>query len=134
MAAKTVFALALVALLSCGREAAISDRDWALVALGEKADPVGMDGKRVTLRLVSATSRANGFGGCNSYSGAYELDGDRLTFGPTISTKMFCASSQQVEDEYFAALGKIASWELADGVLTLHGEKSPALRFRAAAP
>lgn len=134
MAVKTAFALAFLALLSCGREAAIADHDWTLVALGEKADPVGMDGKRVTLRLDSATSRANGFGGCNKYSGSYELAAGRLTFGPTISTKMFCASSQRTEDEYFAALAKISSWEVADGVLTLRGADGPVLRFRAAAP
>ena len=125
-------AVALILTLACGAtgKPEITDRDWTLVALGEKSDPAGMGGRPVTLRLDSATSRANGFAGCNSYSGSYELAGGKLSFGPAISTKMFCESSQAVEDVYLAALGKISSWELANGVLTLRGAGGTALRFR----
>jgi heat shock protein HslJ len=136
MKMKTRLALALTLMLACngGGKPAISDRDWTLVALGEKSDPVGADGKAVTLRLESATSRANGFAGCNNYSGSFELNAGRLAFGPTMSTKIFCESSQGVEDAYLKALAGVSSWELAGGVLTLHGEGAAVLRFRPATP
>jgi putative lipoprotein len=133
---KARLALALILVLACGGagKPAITDRDWALAALGDKADPVGAGGKPVTLRLDSAPPRASGFAGCNHFSGSYELSPGKLKFGPTISTKMFCESSQQVEDEYLAALGGVSSWELAGDVLTLRGEGGAALRFRPAPP
>ncbi|HKC52812.1 MAG TPA: META domain-containing protein [Myxococcota bacterium] len=129
-------ALASVLMLGCsgGAKPAITDRDWALIALGEKSDPIGSGERPVTLRLESSTSRASGFAGCNHYSGPYELGSGKLSFGPTVSTKMFCESSQAVEDAYLAALGKVSSWELANGGLTLRGVDGSALRFRPAAP
>jgi heat shock protein HslJ len=148
MGAKLLAAVALAALFACDRAEktehapgpaaaatpTITDRDWALVALGDKSDPIGTGGKPLTLRLDPATSRANGFAGCNSFGGSFELDGEKLKFGPMISTKMFCESSQEIEDAYLAALAAVASWQLKDGTLILRGAQGPVLRFRAAAP
>ena len=92
-----------------------------------------MDGDPLRLRLDSATSRAGGFSGCNSYSGDYKLEGSMLTFGPTASTKMFCEPVQALEDAYLKALGAVSSWQLSAGELTLRGDGAE-LRFREAAP
>jgi len=126
--------LALVSLLvlACGgapAKPAITDRDWSLVAIGERLHTVGMDGKPITLRLDSASSRASGFAGCNQYSGAYTLAGDKLTFGPTMSTKMFCEPSQRLEDAYLGALGLVSTWELAGDTLVLRSPGMPEMRF-----
>ncbi len=112
---------------------AIADRSWELHALGAQSDPVGLDGNPLRLRLDSATSRAVGYSGCNSYSGAYKLEGSMLTFGPTASTKMFCEPVQALEDSYLKALGAVSSWQLSDGELTLRGDGAE-LRFREAKP
>jgi len=129
-------ALALLLMLGCsgGAKPEITDRDWALIALGEESDPTGLDAKPVTLHLDSATSRASGFAGCNHYGGSYELGSRKLSFGPTMSTKMFCESSQKIEGAYLDALGRVSSWELADGFLTLRGDGGVRLRFRPAPP
>jgi heat shock protein HslJ len=111
----------------------IADRGWELIALGAESDPLGMDGKPLRLRLDSATSRAGGFAGCNSYGGGYKLEGSSLTFGAMASTKMFCEPVQAQEDAYLKALAAVSTWQLADGVLTLRGD-GVELRFREAAP
>jgi len=127
--------LVLVSLvvLACGGAPAkpsITDRDWSLVSIGDRTDPSGMDGKPLTLRLDSATSHASGYAGCNQYGGSYTLAGDKLTFGPTMSTKMFCEPTQQLEDAFLGALGVVATWELADDTLVLKSDGMPDMRFR----
>jgi len=129
---KPRLAFAAIALLACSGagKPAVADRDWALVALGDQSDPAGTGGKPLTLHLDSAISRASGFAGCNQFSGSYQLGGGKLSFGPTMSTKMFCESSQQVEDAYLEALSGVSSWELSEGILTLRGDGGSVLRFR----
>lgn len=153
MATRWILGLALVSLLACDRgekpaapaappappppaapaAPSITDRVWELHALGGQSEPLGLDGKPLRLRLDSATSRAGGFSGCNSYGGPYKLEGSTLSFGPTASTKMFCEPVQAQEDAYLKALAGVSSWQLVDGELTLRGD-GVELRFREAAP
>jgi heat shock protein HslJ len=56
-----------------------------------------------------------GFAGCNRFSGGYELDGSRITIGPTASTRMACDLPEGVMDqevEYLTALGTAATFQI----------------------
>ena len=136
---QTLLGVGLLALLACGGSAKSDagaspvDRDWELVALGSQADPVGMGGRRITLRLDAQASRAAGFGGCNRYSGGFEIAGATLKFGAMAATKMACAQGMDVEDRYLPALGSVQAWKLAGGELVLEAAGVPVLRFREAA-
>ncbi|MGH7629537.1 MAG: META domain-containing protein [Gemmatimonadales bacterium] len=110
--------------------APITDQDWILVALGERAAPLGADDRPLTLRLDSGASRAVGFAGCNRYSGNYTLTGDSLRFGPAISTKMSCGTSDAVERSYLAMLPLVVTHAVADDTLTLNGPDGALARFR----
>ena len=139
MTAKAILGVALLAALACGGKATgsgmtITDRDWELVAIGDKPAPLGAGSKPVTLRLDAEQKRATGFGGCNRYSGSFEQKADQLTFGPMAATKMACTQGTQIEDAYLPALGTTQSWELADGVLLLKAAGVPILRFRESVP
>lgn len=109
---------------------AITDRDWALSTLGERANPMGNGDRPPTLRLESATGRASGFAGCNRFSGTYTLSGDTLSFGPLASTKMACPQGNDVEVAYLAALGKVRTYTTSDSVLTLRATDAPIAIFR----
>jgi len=73
-----------------------------------------------TLRLEDDV--ASGFGGCNQFSGSYELDDSSLTFGEEMSvTLAFCEGpGQLVEDNYLAALGQVGGWSIEGGQLQLY--------------
>ncbi|MGQ0646875.1 MAG: META domain-containing protein [Gemmatimonadaceae bacterium] len=109
----------------------ITDRDWELIALGDRANPLGAGQKPVTMRLSGDSVRASGFSGCNRYAGPYSLSGDTLTFGPLMSTKMFCADGDEVERGYLAALGTVSTYQISDSILTLSSASAPLARFRA---
>lgn len=46
-------------------------------------------GTTLTLQFGN-DGRVNGHGGCNAFTGAYRIDGDRLTIGPLASTRKAC--------------------------------------------
>jgi heat shock protein HslJ len=94
---------------------------WSLVALGERANPLGAGERAPDLAFSAAESRASGFAGCNRFSGTYTVMGDSLHFGPLMSTKMACPGQDQVEVGYLSALSAVVTYTLADSSLILHG-------------
>src|SRR5471032_802817 len=51
------------------------------------------DGAPITLNFSTqgGQRKANGFSGCNRFTGTYDLAGGELSFGPLASTRMACA-------------------------------------------
>jgi heat shock protein HslJ len=63
----------------------------------------------------------SGTSACNGYSAPYEVDGNTLNLGDAVSTLMACADEarNQRESEFFAALGKVAAYEIQRDTLSL---------------
>lgn len=77
---------------------------------------------RATLRLTE-DGRMGGKGPCNSYFANATIEGDKLTIGQAGSTQMACAPDlMKAEQALFSAFAKVASYELADGKLTMFDE------------
>ena len=64
---------------------------------------------------------ATGSGGCNEFSGSYEIDGSALRFSEEMAvTLALCEEDIQVmEDAYLAALGQVEGWTIDAGALEL---------------
>ena len=107
----------------------IEDRDWDLVALGERDHPLGAGGKPATLRFDAAAKRAAGNAGCNRYSAGYRLAGDSLSFEAAISTKMACPDGMELENAWLGAMAQVVTWSATDSILTLAGAAGPLARF-----
>jgi heat shock protein HslJ len=113
---------------------AIQDRTWTLIQLGKAPLIVTGDAPRPTLTLKSPEGLAQGMGGCNRFSGTYELQGRSLRFGPLISTKMACPRLD-TETAYMSALEQTRSWSFIDGLLELlDADAKPLARFEAPNP
>ncbi len=70
-----------------------------------------------------------GSGGCNSYSGTYTTAGtDQITLGPIAATAKACEDPDvtRVEQEYFAALGNVTTYQLDGDTLTLRDDSGAA--------
>ena len=64
----------------------------------------------------------SGSAGCNNYSTAYEVSGDRLTVGPVASTMMMCPGPDGIMDQesaYLAALQSAATYQIEGNQLTI---------------
>lgn len=93
------------------------DTAWRVIGIG--GDPVLAD-TEVTL-AIAADRRSGGTGGCNSYFTEASFDGPTpLTFGPVAGTRMACTPpTMKQEAGFFAALGAVAAYELAENALSL---------------
>jgi heat shock protein HslJ len=74
--------------------------------------------------LFGVDGAVSGNAGCNSYRGPYTVVGDRITFGPIVSTKRACLSEPltQQETAYLAALSASTAYTLVGDRLTLRDD------------
>jgi heat shock protein HslJ len=70
---------------------------------------------------MAADGQFGGFGGCNSYGGAYEITGNQLSFHDINSTLKACVDEQvmQQEQDYFEALKSAGTFEVEGNYLTI---------------
>ncbi len=112
--------------------ASLENTEWQLVSFGPSgAELPVIEGSLLTLSLAS-DGQAGGQGGCNSFGGSYQLQGDTITFGELISTLMACVDNQvtQQEQAYLQALQSAGRYEVtADSLTIWYAEGANQLNF-----
>ncbi|HSO83423.1 META domain-containing protein [Thiocapsa sp.] len=102
---------------------AIDATPWRILAYRSdaEADLVSIEPREVPPRLAFADDRVSGNVGCNSFSGGYTLEGDRLTIDPRMAiTMMACEESlMAVEQAITAHLAAVAGYRQAGQSLKL---------------
>jgi copper homeostasis protein (lipoprotein) len=107
--------------------------NWKLILLGDKEVAVN-DNQREASIFFSAENRVTGSDGCNSISGSYTLDGEKLTLGEMAGTKMACAEGGDQSQAFNEALAKVASYTVHADQLELRDTTGLVLaRFKAIA-
>ena len=94
---------------------------WKLVSFGKTdAETPIIEGSSITLEFTG-NGEVSGSGGCNSYGGEYEAQGNTLTFKDITSTLKACANQQVTEQEkqYFEALRAAGKFEITGDNLTI---------------
>lgn len=100
---------------------------WVLFAY-RKTKPI--EGTQITIQFNEG--QAVGSAGCNSYGGAYEVDGSRITFNEIASTVMFCNDPEGAMDQesfYLEFLNQAENFELSDGRLVITRSDGETLTF-----
>jgi heat shock protein HslJ len=112
-------------------EAGVTERYWKLVELNGRPLPKL---ERAPWLILRAEGRVNGFGGCNTFTGAYTLDeaASRIAFSQVATTQMACISGEDVEQALHQVLGSVDNYALAGDTLTLNRARmAPLARFEA---
>jgi heat shock protein HslJ len=102
------------------RTAGLEDTLWELKGyLDEAGTLVGvLPGTQITVEFRAG--QVAGSAGCNRYFGSYQLDANNLTLGPLGTTMMVCETDVGGQERlYLAALEKVASYRIVDGLLEL---------------
>ncbi len=73
----------------------IQDKRWSLVNMNGTVQ----ERSPIWLEFDTATHRFSGNGGCNKVGGEYELEGNEISFGKVMSTRMACMDAQANERE-----------------------------------
>lgn len=113
-----------------GESPALDNTSWTLSEINGEAP---LEGSTITAEF--AEGQVNGSGGCNSYSGTYELARNTLNFGPITTTEMYCMDPEGVteqESTYHQILGQTQTASIENGKLTLVGADGATLVFNPA--
>ena len=95
----------------------LANTSWALSSF--EPGRVPLPNTTITLAFDNAGT-VSGNSGCNTYSGAYTVDGTTLTVGPLISTQMACEQDVMDQEQiYLASLQGAASFDLPAGQLVI---------------
>lgn len=114
--------------------ASLKETYWKLTYLGSDPVTIVANQKEPNIILHTAENRVTGSGGCNSISGTYELNGDNLKFGQTISTMMACVNGMATEQAMLKALSQTRRYKITGQNLDLLDEAGNRLaRFEAVA-
>jgi heat shock protein HslJ len=102
--------------------ASLAGTSWQATGINNGKDAVvGMAGTEKVTAVFGADGQLSGSGGCNTYSSTFTTTGaDQIALGPIAATQMACPDAgSQIEQEYFAALGNVTTFQLEANHLTL---------------
>lgn len=109
-----------VAVPESQRKAAALNGTWRLDYIGGVASTLDelFPNEKPSITFDAGQLRVSGHGGCNRYSGSFDVDDHTISFGEMASTRMFCQGVQ--EEVYLQALRKINTFSVGDNGATLH--------------
>lgn len=116
--------------------ASLANTQWKLTFFGEgEAETPVIDGSNLSLAF-EGENRVSGSGGCNSFGGIYQIQGDSLKLSDLVSTLMACADNSVTDQEgqYLSKLQAAERYEVNGEQLTIwHSGGSGRLIFTRAA-
>lgn len=121
-----LFSIQAVAAGNANSTAELGNTYWKLSELaGEPV--VTAEGQRQMKITLRDEKKVSGFGGCNSFFGAYEHDGATLSFSQLAATRMFCADAMDKESQFMKSLATVKSYKINGQVLQLFDDKGSLL-------
>lgn len=109
-----------------GSQPSIFDTEWALSSIKAKdtKEAVAFNKENPPTLRVNADKTANGFAGCNRFTGSATVEGKSIKLGRMGMTRMFCEQGMTVESA-MANLFEVAdNFEIKGGKLMLkHGSE-----------
>lgn len=110
-------------LAGCGTGPSIENVRWILLSYGDPETPYAvLPDTSVTARFNSGTKQIRGSGGCNMFTGEYEVSGDNLTLtGPFAVTERWCGKEIAAQESaYLDILLAAETYETDDGILQIN--------------
>jgi heat shock protein HslJ len=113
---------------AAGKDQNNVEKRWKLIELTGK--PVARQKSEAYFMLKTENNRVTGNGGCNSFSGNYELlEGNRIRFSKVISTMMEC-ENMYIEFGFLKVLETADNYTIKGDTLSLNKARmAPLARF-----
>lgn len=105
----------------------ITGTRWVFKKLHGEDARTGAGGNPAHITLQGAEPRASGFAGCNQITGAYELDGNALSFSKMAMTMRACPEGMDLDREVTKALEATRSYQISGSTLRLMDEGGEAI-------
>jgi copper homeostasis protein (lipoprotein) len=109
-----------------------TNKYWKLIeVMGQPVVVDSLQNREPHMILHPTDNRVSGNGGCNSFTGTYQLEANnRIRFSPIAATKMACMNSMEVENQFFKALESADSYYVkGDSLQLIRARMAPLARF-----
>lgn len=125
----------IVLLINCSSSAYNYDSDirnkyWKLVELEGDTLVVAEDWREPHIIFKLNEENVSGSGGCNNFSGSYNLNGDSVKIGPLIITRKFCDSLMDQEVKFIKALEEAARFNIRGDSLEIISNNLVIAKFK----
>jgi heat shock protein HslJ len=133
LASKYVLTKSMASSSGYSSNAELVETYWKLTELmGKKVKPTPQGKKEVHIILKKQDNRIQGFAGCNTISGVYELKpGNRISFSKVITTMMACPD-MSTEDQLKKVIERADNYSIKGNHLSLNKARmAPLARFEA---
>ena len=106
---------------SAAATATLENTYWKLAEMNGQPVITPTDAREVHMILgpMGTEKQIKGFAGCNTIGGSYSTDGSKIKF-VTLSTKMFCEDTQDVENFFLKVLSQADSYKINGQTLELY--------------
>jgi heat shock protein HslJ len=113
--------LAMVILAACASSSSPSIQgQWELVSYGSASEQIPAAPDVDTSIEFDSEGNMNGNVGCNGFGGEYTVEGETITFGPVMSTMMFCEGPVgEQETGTLAVFQETATFTLNGNIMTI---------------
>lgn len=102
-----------------GKSSASIQGEWTLVSYGPPTSQIVAVPDVETSIDFNSEGRMSGNVGCNNFSGEYSADGDMITLGPVMSTRMFCEAAAEQESGVLVVFQESASVVINGSIATI---------------
>lgn len=109
----------------------LGGRVWVVETVNGEPLPLPADARVPTIEFDETAATANGFAGCNTFSGGYRSTGESIRLGPFATTRRACGALDQVERTFLGALAQSQGYRVtADTLEFFSPEGTPLARFK----
>ena len=116
------------------QDASLFERYWQVIQLnGTSIQCTERSGREAHIIFNVQDSRISGSGGCNQFSGYFEVNGNQIRISNIISTKMACMNVPY-ENEFFGFLQEVNTYEVSRDTLKLFADGVIRIKFINEAP
>jgi heat shock protein HslJ len=97
----------------------LGDKKWVLHIMDDTKNKFTLKDTSVVLQFSLKDGRLKGKGPCNSFTGFFTRQAEKLTITNITSTKMLC-QSEQLEKLLFTFYNNITTYQISGNILTLY--------------
>ena len=110
-------------------ERPLEGTNWLLIELNEKDISTVEYDKPISVFYQKEEHKVNGFAGCNSFTGGYQLDGSKIVCTPLAATRMFCQETMEIETAFLQMLQTEHSFKMEGAHLIFKDKGKVVARF-----
>ena len=104
-------------------DASLRGTRWKVIAINSNAYKASAGQREAYIRFRNAENNAEGFAGCNSFTGSFEAEFDRIKLGPMAVTAMACINEMETEQQFLKALEEMNRYDIRGDTMRLYKDE-----------